>query len=420
MLRLLSTRHFVLLASVLVVALASSLSAVPGSDRNAEAHGDVDQSLSGDPGCLASVLRAAASSASPLRQEFVPANDGVQAIELCLTRTAISNLTVTVREGTAAAPGASIGSLSLTSVPSGTNWVHFEAATLIPAQAGTTYVLELTGSPVVFSWRGACIALQGTCTSIDPDLYPAGVSNAASPAGDLGFRTYWAGDSDGDGISDPVDNCDFAPNPSQINSDDNFIDQTPPQAVDDLTWINADPAGDDCDGDDDNDGLNDTQEVMNPACPSATGPTNPLLRDTDDDRFIDAAECALGTDPLNAASFPPNIVPPDADSDGLPDPLDLDDANPDTDGDGVRDGIEFRFYGSSYASPNTDGDTCADGKEIASINPDHAVNSSDQLIMAIEMLRTPPPPKLRNIDLNKDGNLNSLDQLFMALRFGLC
>ena len=409
-----------MIAAAITVAAALSLWAPPRFEGPAEAHGDVDQSLAGDPGCLASVLRATAASAGGVRQEFVPANDGVQAIELCLTRSASSNLTVNVREGTAAAPGASIGSLSLTNVPSGTNWVHFEAAVLIPAEAGTKYVLELTGSPVVFSWRGTCTAIAGACTSVDPDLYPAGLSNAASPAGDLGFRTYWAGDSDGDGISDPIDNCDFVANPSQINSDDNFIDQTPPLAVDDFTWINADPAGNDCDGDDDNDGLNDTNELTNPACPSATGPTDPLVRDTDGDRFIDNAECVLGTDPLNPASFPPNIVPPDADSDGLPDPLDLDDANPDGDADGVRDGIEFRFYGSSYAAPNTDGDACSDGKEIASINPDFAVNSSDQLLMALEMLRMPPPPKLRNIDLNKDGNLNSLDQLFMALRFGLC
>ena len=212
-------------------------------------------------------------------------------------------------------------------------------------------------------------------------------------------------DADADGVGDATDNCPTIANPSQSNNDRNFIDQTPPKSVDDLTLVNSDEIGDACDPDDDNDGIPDTVESAGPPCASASGPTNPLLADTDGDRRLDGAECALGTDPANAASFPPTIVGPDADSDGLPDALDPNDANVDTDGDGLRDGVEFRYYNSNVNGVNTDGDATRDDCEAASLNADTTVNSGDQGLLASEVLM--PPPGLVNFDINKDGTINS-------------
>lgn len=50
----------------------------------------------------------------------------------------------------------------------------------------------------------------------------------------------------------------------------------------------------------------------------------------------------------------------------------------------------------------------------------HKINSGDQLLLVQEYLRIPPPAKLANYDLNKDGGINSGDQLFLVLRFGTC
>jgi hypothetical protein len=89
-------------------------------------------------------------------------------------------------------------------------------------------------------------------------------------------------DSDGDSVVDENDNCKYAPNTDQTNTD-------------------GDAQGNACDADDDNDGLPDTAEA-------AIG-TNPLVADTDGDRLSDQEEVNLGTDPTNK----------DSDSDGWSD-----------------------------------------------------------------------------------------------------
>ncbi|MBI5290139.1 MAG: thrombospondin type 3 repeat-containing protein [Chloroflexi bacterium] len=230
-------------------------------------------------------------------------------------------------------------------------------------------------------------------------------------------------DLDGDGIIEDFDNCPGIANPMQENADENFIDQTPPKSVDDTTRANSDGMGDACDNDDDNDGLPDVVEngtLPLSACPSATGVLDPLNGDSDFDRVLDGAECQLGFDPTSSASKPPPIVMPDEDVDGVPDQLDPNPADPDSDDDGVRDGVEFRNYNTNMSLANTDNDVCGDAREIASINNDNVVNSGDQLLMITEILRLPPPAKVVNIDLNKDGSINSGDQLFMVKLIGPC
>jgi CSLREA domain-containing protein len=201
-----------------------------------------------------------------------------------------------------------------------------------------------------------------------------------------------------------LDNCTGTWNQSQQNTDGNFVDNDP-YATDDKTWIRSDAQGDACDPDDDNDGLDDVEEGGLPygVCPTASGPTDPLLRDTDGDRFLDGGECALGFDPASASSKPA-----------------LSACGPvgDTDGDRISDRIEVCNYNSNPSSVDSDGDVALDGAkdgcEVASINGDRAVNAGDQLLLAQEIVRVPPPAKLVNFDLNKDGSVSSGDQLLMA------
>lgn len=372
-----------------------------------EAHGDLDQFLTGDPGCLNAVLRATAPSSGTLRQQFVPSDvpggttDGLQSFDVCVTVATTANITLNVREGTIGAPGTQIATASATGVLSGTRWVHFELANIVQITPGNPYLIELTGFPS-FSWRGTCGVIAGTCTSVDADLYAAGSASAGPGVLDFAFRTYDALDNDLDGVANPLDNCIDVANPDQTNSDANFTDLTPPKSSDDLTWPNSDLLGDACDTDDDNDGLSDGDEASGALCASVA--TNPTVRDTDDDRFLDRAECELaGGNPTNAAVKPlvtlcgPNI---------------------DEDGDRIQSRIEYCFYNSDPLDPTTDTDACHDGKEIASVNHDTTVNPADLGLIASEY--GPAPPSLRNMDLTKDGTINPADLGTAASLFGSC
>ena len=225
-------------------------------------------------------------------------------------------------------------------------------------------------------------------------------------------------DYDGDGISDYYDNCPFNHNPGQQNADRNFI-SAQGLHIDDFSRANSDTTGDECDPDADNDGRSNSDEFAGAGgCPA----TDWLRLDTDGDRVIDGAECALGSDPTSAASKPPAIVAPDADSDGLPDALDPNDADTDSDDDGLRDGLEFRGYGTNPAMAHTDFDSGSDMCEAVSITNEFEprINSGDQLLLAQEYIRPVPPARLANYDIDKDGSINSGDQLMMAQRFGKC
>jgi streptogramin lyase len=224
---------------------------------------------------------------------------------------------------------------------------------------------------------------------------------------------------DGDAIPDDRDDCPNVYNPGQENSDA-IVDQTPPKTVDDKTWIRSDGLGDACDPDDDNDGITDSVEIAGPPCASASGPTNPLAWDTDGDRVVDGVECALGTDPVDASSRPTAPAPgTDPDHDGLSNALEASigtDPNvADSDGDGLRDGVEYLYYGSDPLNRDTDADGLSDPCEVASINADTIVNAGDQALLASEVGRAVPyAQKVLNLDLNKDGAMNAGDQAFMA------
>lgn len=250
------------------------------------------------------------------------------------------------------------------------------------------------------------------------------LGSAASPA-----PVYQNGDADADGIPDSTDNCPAHDNATQANNDRNFIDQTPPLSVDDGTLINSDRYGDACDEDDDNDGISDEDEVAGPPCASATGPTDPFNRDSDFDRFTDGYECAFGTDPTDAASRPPAIVAGDSDNDGLSDAEELllgtDPNNPDTDGDGLRDGLEVRNYGSNPLAVNADGDVCDDAREVMGFDGNTVVTAADPGLVAVALgnYGTPPAPADRwrmNMDVDKNGAVTAADLGLVATKLGSC
>ena len=248
-------------------------------------------------------------------------------------------------------------------------------------------------------------------------------------------------DTDGDGHADlaqaghgtgspsnvTVDNCPSIANPDQHNADSDLIDLSVfGKLYNDTTWPNSDGAGDACDPDADNDGLSNAAEAELPGsgCPSATGPTAPLVRDTDGDLVLDGAECALGSDPLDAASEPPAQQAGDGDHDGLTDAFEAtigtDAFRPDTDADGLLDGVEVKGYGTNPLNINSDGDRCTDGKEVASINTDANVNSLDLLQVAKSYGLGGSANYVPNMDINKDGRVNSTDMFVAYRQWGYC
>ena len=210
-------------------------------------------------------------------------------------------------------------------------------------------------------------------------------------------------DCDGDGDANAADNCPFISNGAQENADVDVVDM-PGALADDATQVRSDTLGDACDADDDNDSRSDADEGSGAGCAGLT--SNPLLRDTDGDRFVDGAECALGTNPGVAGSVPLLTACGGAG---------------DTDLDKVADRIEFCRYSSSVSAIDSDGDAdgsgggvglTKDGCEVASLNADRIVSSIDQGILA-SVISGANPYGL-GADINKDGVTSSIDQGIMA------
>lgn len=242
-------------------------------------------------------------------------------------------------------------------------------------------------------------------------FFQVGGANGAS--GGLQFNIQCATDADCDTVADAADNCMTTSNVAQVNTDNAPI-VTPGIAPIDGTNANGDGLGDACDVDDDNDDLVDEDETSGAPCASAAGTTNPLRADTDGDRVLDGAECAMGVNPNSALSKPANPMPNDADGDGLSNALEGSiGSNPavvDTDGDGINDGIEFRGYGTSLVATDSDGDGCADDTEIADVSGSRKVDIVDIFLVAGSVGLTTRP----NFDISKDGTINIVDLFLVA------
>ncbi|NPC68618.1 OmpA family protein [Corallococcus exiguus] len=117
--------------------------------------------------------------------------------------------------------------------------------------------------------------------------------------------------------------------------------------------------------DSDNDGLTDEEEIL-----AGTDPNNP---DTDGDGIPDGIEVKVGgTDPLDSDSDDDGILDgnEDKDHDGIVDADETDPNNPDTDGDGLTDGVEL-----GLTEPQ--GDDTDPSKFVADKDPSTKTNPLD-------------------------------------------
>ena len=281
------------------------------------------------------------------------------------------------------------------------------------------------------------------------------------------------------------DNCPADANPLQENSDSTNDYRLLPTAGNlDTTNPHQDILGDACDSDNDNDGLpNVTENGLTilasgvfPQVIYCKGPgvgaapsivmstTNP---DVDNDLGLDGRECQQGTRPDDAsaaqrlanASASKNET--DADGDQLfnaPGAAGLSTAesfyrtqninlvvgqedNPDgdafltgntdadSDNDGLKDGIEVRYYGTDPTNADTDGDGCSDGKEAGDVDGNRSVTAGDLGIMANAAVfgnyRNPGGdvnPLKKTYDFDRNGSITAGDlaQVSSALIFGSC
>jgi serine protease len=255
-------------------------------------------------------------------------------------------------------------------------------------------------------------------------------------------------DTDSDSILDHLDNCPLIANPptangldddddctideasEQVNTDHASFDNGPDVVSCDVTVPMSDSLGDACDEDTDNDWMLSTGTSPlgvpgeDAGC-NGSGPTNPLVADSDGDMVLDGAECLLGTNPNNPASKPSGIPPGDSDRDGLPATVDalfcdadydgdtlVGDADQDCDNDGLSDGLEVRGWGTSPSLSDSDGDLCDDDKEVADINGDRYVSILDPYLVAQLVFGIVPTHPIA--DLNRDGAYTVLDALLAA------
>jgi len=121
--------------------------------------------------------------------------------------------------------------------------------------------------------------------------------------------------------------------------------------------------------------------------------------DKDGDGLTKSQEKEIGTDPNN----------PDSDGDGLNDGEEFktyftNPLNPDSDGDGLKDGQEVRNYKTDPNKADTDGDELADGDEINTYKTDPLIKDTDQdkLSDGEEVLRVKTDP------LNPDTDSDTL------------
>ncbi|MXR19901.1 helix-turn-helix transcriptional regulator [Halobacterium bonnevillei] len=146
----------------------------------------------------------------------------------------------------------------------------------------------------------------------------------------------------------------------------------------------TDPTDPDTDGD----GLEDGAEVDEHG-------TDPTEGDSDGDGLPDARELEVETDPNEADTdgdglsdeeevntYQTDPTNPDTDGDGLDDGAEVEeyDSDPvkeDTDEDGLSDSLEVNTYGTDPTNPNTDGDGLDDGGEVNEYGTDPAEADTD-------------------------------------------
>jgi hypothetical protein len=157
------------------VLTAVSLTQVPP----AHAHGSLDQTLDGDPGCNATNFPVSVGLSSAPRQEFVPSGTLLSSVGVCLGSGPGATVDIAVRSGTAGSPGGLVGVLGGVPVPAGTtSFIHADFLSPLIVNVGATYVIEVISTGDA-AWLGSA-----------DNQYSAGNTNGG--VGDLAFRSYIA------------------------------------------------------------------------------------------------------------------------------------------------------------------------------------------------------------------------------------
>ncbi len=197
--------------SGILIIFAAVIAVVGGAVTPAAGDGTIDQLLTANPACNATNFVGSVSGGPAIsrRQEFVPDEPGLLAVDLCLNFSSLASVTINIRSGTAAAPGPILATRTRSSVVNGFQWFHFDLPDLEQVAVGQKYVIEVPGLANNVEWRAKCGEMAGSCLVVDPDAYPPGVSTRTGGA-DFGFRTLSApvlipptGTSDQELIGDP-------------------------------------------------------------------------------------------------------------------------------------------------------------------------------------------------------------------------
>jgi len=224
----------------------------------------------------------------------------------------------------------------------------------------------------------SCLAFDPSDTGMSANL---DISADGSSHRRVGFRIVgWDIEPDGAG----TDNCPSIPNGPSIPGPGGDIQNN--FDLDSATsWGHGDLYGDACDSDDENDGFNDVAELRFQwdsgahSCandPDLPGPATPLSLnnpDSDNDGVLDGVECEVGSNPANAWDSPgAPALDPDKDgvsnyhetykrTQGFSNQPSPPVGNEDVDGDGLI----------GQGDPDSDGDTLSDGCEVyvAGTNP---------------------------------------------------
>jgi hypothetical protein len=177
----------------------------------------------------------------------------------------------------------------------------------------------------------------------------------------------------------------------------------------DISIVRSDNVPDNCDADDDADGIPDNaahvavwneSEFPILACrlPTQAGATDTKKMDSDGDHLTDGWECGNGSDPSDPSSKFLGAGAGDADGDHIPDLW------------------EERGYNGSGSSTDVDADGCADLVEMASVDGNTAVTDADRLAVTRRALGiyAPHPAQDYVLDISKNGVVGQEDYLFVA------
>jgi hypothetical protein len=174
-------RPLVLLVAGVAI-IAFGLASVGPGPQYADAHGAVDQTLTGDPACGQANFPNGVASFAPMLQEFVPATADLVAVDLCMASgPLVVPFTINIRSGTAASPGAIIATGSGVTGGGPLAFVHVDLSGSLATTPAAMLVIEIPIPANEVDWYGT--------VPTGPDLYPSGTSSTDF-VGDFAFRTY--------------------------------------------------------------------------------------------------------------------------------------------------------------------------------------------------------------------------------------